>query len=118
MKFKIIWKNTLQSKLPNIASCRIRLDVSLTNKLEELKSLVADKFKNFGFFRFYARGFRYRVRDNFDLFWQDEEGDHNVIMDNDDLLEALDELNGPLYELIACIHSKSNKGKYMNYFLT
>ena len=99
MKFKIILKKEIHSTQANLASCRLKLDEGEVDKFEHLKSVVIIKFKNFGV-----------VKDNFDLFWKDDAGDFNIIMDNDDLLEALEELNGPLYELVACIQSKEHKG--------
>ena len=105
LKFKIILKKELQSTEPNLASCRIKLDACENDKFEVLKSLVIDKFTTFGI-----------VKDNFDIFWHDDQGDNNIIKNDDDLLEALEELKGPLYELIACFQSKVDEGKIKTFF--
>ena len=46
--------------------------------------------------------------DNFDFYWQDNDGDLTIIVDNDDLSVALTEQNGPLYVLFAFLHSKNS----------
>ena len=65
-----------------------------------MENLIMNKFRNFGI-----------MKGNFELFWHDDKDDFNVIQDNGDLSEALEELDGPVYELIACFLSKGNQGK-------
>ena len=107
MKLKIVLKNDVQSTQPNLASCRIKLDATEKNKFETIENMITNKLQGFGV-----------MKGNFGLFWQDDKGDFNVIKDNDDLSEALDESNGPLYELIACFLPKGNQGeKIIQYFI-
>ena len=77
------------------------------NKFETIENMITNKLQSFGV-----------MKGNFELFWQDDKGDFNVIKDNDDLSQALDELNVPLFELIACFLSKGNQGeKIIPYFI-
>lgn len=106
IKFKIILKKEIDTAQANIASCRLKLDLNEVDKFKHLRSAVVIKFKKFGVFK-----------DNFELFWKDQDDDYNIIMDNDDLLNALEEINGPLYEVIACIQSQEKQGNLVNYYL-
>ena len=105
IKFKIILKKEIDTAQANIASCRLKLDLSEVDKLKHLRSAVIIKFKKFGV-----------VKDNFDLFWKDQDDDYNIIMDNEDLLNALEEIKEPLYEVIACIQSQEKQGNLVNYY--
>ena len=109
MKFKIRLKAGECSNETNLSACRVNVEESEENKLEFLTTTVISKFKNFGL-----------TEDNFDLYWQDSDGDSNIISDNDDLLLAHEELNGPLYEIIACLNSIVSDGiisKFINIFV-
>ena len=81
----------------NLSACRITLGESESNKLERLREGAIKKLKNCGL-----------MGDNFDFYWQDNDGDLTIIVDNDDLSVALTEQNGPLYVLFACLHSKNS----------
>ena len=100
LKFKIKLTKGACSNEPNVSICRINVDDSEDDKLEFLRSAIAKKFKGFDV-----------TKENFDLYWQDEEGDFIIISDNDDLSLALEEMTGQLYELFACFKAKDAKCK-------
>ena len=100
LKFKIKLTKGACSTEPNISICRINVDDSEEDNLEFLRSAIAKKFKSY-----------YVTKDNFDLYWQDEEGDFVLISDNDDLSLALEEMTGQLYEVFACFKEQNAKGK-------
>ena len=102
LKFKMILTKELQSTQSNLPSFRIKLEADTKNKFQELKNIAINKFNAFGI-----------LKDNFDIFWQDEECDFNIITDEDNLLEALEELNGPLYKLFLLLQSRDNLGEYI-----
>ena len=98
----MILTKELQSTQSNLPSFRIKLEADTKNKFQELKNIAINKFNAFGI-----------LKDNFDIFWQDEECDFNIITDEDNLLEALEELNGPLYKLFLLLQSRDNLGEYI-----
>ena len=106
MKFKIKLKEGECSTESNITACRINLEPSKQNKYEFLKASIIRKFQSYGI-----------SDDNFDVYWEDSDRDFIIIADNDDLSLALEEMSGPLYELIALLKTKDNVGMfYCSYF--
>ena len=100
INFKIILKKEDPSTQVNVATCRFKLNVSDEDKFEALKNVVTKKFESFGI-----------TRDNFRLYWKEKNGDFTIMADNDDVSMALDELDGPLYELIACLRTEETSWK-------
>jgi len=82
---------------------RVIVDESEQYKLKILKTAVISKFKKFGL-----------TKDNCNFFLQESNGDSIIISDNDDLLLALENLNGPQYELIASLNSMVADGSISN----
>ena len=101
MKFKIKLKKGECSTESNISACRINVECSQENKFELLKASVINKFQNLGI-----------TKDNFEIYWEDNDGDFIIIADEDDLSLALEEMNGPIYELIACLKAIDNEGMF------
>ena len=99
LKFKIRLKKEKLTET-NLSVCRVNVGESQQNKFEYLKNAVFTKFKMFGL-----------TEDNFALYWQDSDGEFIIIADNDDLSLALEELDGPMYELIVCMNAMNTNGK-------
>ena len=51
------------------------------------------------------------AEENFAIYWQDSDGEFIIIIDNDDLSLALEELDGPMYELLVCLNATITNGK-------
>ena len=100
MKFEIRLNKKECSSETNLSVCRINVEELEQNKFEYLKTAVITKLKMFGI-----------TENNFSLYWQDSDGEYIIITDNDDLSLALEELNGPIYELIACLNTMITNGK-------
>ena len=112
LSFKIKLKRNLSSTESYLSACRIIVKDPGESKLEYLKTTVISKFKKF-----------HLTEDNFDLYWEDSDGDTIIIADNDDLSLALQELHGPKYELLACLHTMDTDGKssrhiFVHYFIS
>ena len=104
LKFKIrIIKRECLTKT-NLSIYRINVEDSEQNKFKYLKTAVICKFKKYGI-----------TNDNFELYWQDSDGDSITISDDDDLALALEELDGPIYELLACLNTISTDGKLFRF---
>ena len=104
LKFRITLIKEEYSNKTNLSTCRINVEDSEQNKFQCLKSALICKFKKFGL-----------TKDNFDLYWQDSDGYSIIISDNDDLALALEELDGPLYELLACLNTMTTDGKLLRF---
>ena len=104
LKFKIRLITGECSTKTNLSIYRINVEESEQKKFKYLKTAVICKFKKFGL-----------TEDNFDLYWQDSDGYSIIISDNDDLALALEELDGPLYELIACLNTMITEGKLIRF---
>ena len=102
LKFKIRLTKGECSTKTNLSIYRINVEDSEQNKFKYLKTAVICKFKKFGL-----------TNDNFELYWQDKDGDSITISDDDDLALALEELNGPLYELLDCLNTMIDDGKIL-----
>ena len=100
LNFKIKLKRGVSSAEPNLSACRIIVEELEENKLEYLKTTIISKFKKFTL-----------TEDNFELYWEDSDGDAIIIADNRDLSLALKELLGPIYELLACLNAMDTDGK-------
>ena len=72
----------------------MELNASESNKLDKLRDGVIRKFKRFGI-----------TGNNFDLYWQDRDGDHIVITENEDLSLSIRDFGGQSFEILACLHS-------------
>ena len=104
LKFRIrLIKEDFSTKT-NLSACRINVEDSEQNKFQYLKTALICKFKKFGL-----------TKDNFDLYWQDSDSYSIIISDNDDLALALEELDGPLYELLACLNTMITNGKLLRF---
>ena len=104
LKFRIRLIKEECSNKTNLSACRINVEDSEQNKVQYLKTALICKFKKFGL-----------TKDNFDLYWQDSDGYSIIISDNDDLALALEELDGPLYELLACLNTMITNGKLLRF---
>ena len=100
MNFKIKLIRNLSSTESYLSACRIIVKNLEENKLEYLKTTVISKFKKF-----------HLTEENFDLYWEDSDGDTIIIADDDDLSLALQELHGPKYELLACLNAMDTDSK-------
>ena len=104
LKFKVRLIKEEHSYKTNLSACRINVEDSEPNKFQYLQTALICKFKKFGL-----------TKDNFDLYWQDNDGDSIIISDNCDLALALEELDGPLYELLACLNIMITDGKLLRF---
>ena len=104
LKFRIRLIKEDCSTKTNLSACRIYVEDSDQNKFHYLKTALICKFKKFGL-----------TKDNFDLYWQDSDGYYIIISDNDDLALALEEMDGPLYELFACLNTMISDGKLLRF---
>ena len=104
LKFKVRLIKVEHSNKTNLSAFRINVEESEQNKFKYLKTALICKYKKFGL-----------TKDNFDLYWQDSDGDSIFISDNDDLTLALEELNGPIYELLACLNTMITDGKLLRF---
>ena len=100
LKFKIRLKREECLTETNLSVCRINIEESEQNKFEYLKNAIISKFKMFGL-----------AEENFAIYWQDSDGEFIIIIDNDDLSLALEELDGPMYELLVCLNATITNGK-------
>ena len=100
IKFIVKLRKQAQSNDSILPSCRIRLNACETDILQELKTSVITKFNGFGL-----------TQNNFDVYWHDSDGNFTIIADDDDLSDAIEELNGPWIELIASFKSIFSHGK-------
>lgn len=105
MKFKIKLKRGECSTESNISAYRVNVECSQENKFELLKASAISKFQNFGI-----------TKDDFNIYWEDSDGDFINIADEDDLSLALEEMSGPIYELIACLKAMDNEGMFSRTF--
>ena len=94
LKFKVKSREQAQSNDSSLPICRIRLNACETDMLQALKTSVITKFDCFGL-----------TQNNFDVYWHDSEDNFTIIADDDDLSDAIEELNGPWFDLIACFKS-------------
>ena len=85
LKFKVRLIKEENSNKTNVSAFRINVEDSEQNKFQYLETALICKFKKFGL-----------TNDNFELYWQDSDGDSIIISDNDDL--ALSTIDG--YQLI------------------
>ena len=104
LKFRIRLIKEECSNKTNLSACRINIEYTELNKFQYLQTALICKFKKFDL-----------TKDNFDLYWQDSDGDSIIISDNDDLALALEELDGPIYELIACLYTIITDGKLFRF---
>ena len=104
LKFKVRLIKVEHSNKTNLSAFRINVEESEQNKFKYLKTALICKYKKFGL-----------TKDNFDLYWQDSDSDSIIISDNDDLALALEELDGPLYELLACLNTMITDGKLLRF---
>ena len=104
LKFKVRLIKVERSNKTNLSACRINVEDSEQNSFQYLQTALICKFKKFGL-----------TNDNFDLYWEDSDGDSIIISDNHDLALALEELNGPLYELLACLNTMTTDGKLLRF---
>ena len=104
LKFKVRLIKEENSNKTNLSACRINVEDSEQNKFQYLETALICKFKKFGL-----------TKDNFDLYWQDSDGDLILISDNDDLALALEELDGPLYELLTSLNTMITDGKLLRF---
>ena len=104
LKFRIRLIKEECSNKTNLSACRINVEDSEQNKFQYLQTALICKFKKFGL-----------TNDNFEFYWQDSDGDFITISDDDDLALALEELNGPIYELLACLNTMATDGKLLRF---